>query len=127
VKPGQKDLIAEIEDGRTVRAEVQVPESSIADVQVGAAVRLHTWAYHERTFEGRVVSIAPAAAATDSGSPEPGMVAVRVLTEIANPDGLLKSEMTGYAKIASARRPVWRVLSDPLTRFVMVEVWSWIP
>jgi multidrug resistance efflux pump len=127
VKPGQKDLIAEIEDGRIVRAEVQVPESSIADVQVGAAVRLHTWAYHERTFEGRVVSIAPAAAATDSGSPEPGMVAVRVLTEIANPDGLLKSEMTGYAKIASARRPVWRVLSDPLTRFVMVEVWSWIP
>jgi putative peptide zinc metalloprotease protein len=127
VQPGEQDLIAEIEDGRTVRAEVAVPEARIADVQVGAGVRLHTWAYHDRTFEGRVVSIAPIASETDAASPLPGTVAVRVLTEIANPEGLLKSDMTGYAKIVSSRRPVWRVLFEPFIRWVSVEVWSWLP
>jgi multidrug efflux pump subunit AcrA (membrane-fusion protein) len=127
LEPGRRDLIAEIEDGRTVRAEVAVPEETISEVHLGAGVRLHAWAYLDRTFEGRVVSIAPVAAETDSSSPQPGKVAVRVLTEIANPEGLLKSDMTGYAKIAASRRPVWRVLFDPLVRFVMVEVWSWIP
>jgi putative peptide zinc metalloprotease protein len=127
LKPGRRDLVAEIEDGRTVRAEVAVPEETIGEVTLGAGVRLHAWAYHDRTFEGRVVSIAPVAAETDPSSPQPGKVAVRVLTEIANPEGLLKSDMTGYAKIAASRRPVWRVLFDPLVRFIMVEVWSWIP
>jgi putative peptide zinc metalloprotease protein len=53
--------------------------------------------------------------------------AVRVITEIPNPDGLLKSDMTGYAKIATGQRPVWDVLLRPFLRWCMVEVWYWIP
>jgi putative peptide zinc metalloprotease protein len=52
---------------------------------------------------------------------------VRILTEFPNNDGRLKSNLTGYAKIATHDKPVWRVLLWPLIRWVMVEVWSWIP
>jgi putative peptide zinc metalloprotease protein len=143
LKPGQRDLIAEIEDGRTVRAEVEVPEEDIADVKVGSEVTVVTWAFHQQSFKGKVARIAPVAAAAEADAqtavvdqpgqgPTPVQVAssdraVRVITEIPNPDGLLKSDMTGYAKIATGPRPVWDVLLRPFLRWCMVEVWYWIP
>ena len=52
---------------------------------------------------------------------------VRVITEIPNPDGVLKTDMTGYAKIATGHRPVWDVLFRPIIRWLKVRVWYWIP
>jgi putative peptide zinc metalloprotease protein len=52
---------------------------------------------------------------------------VRVLTELNNSNGLLKTEMTGYAKIECAKRPVVIAFTRWLVRFIMIEVWSWIP
>jgi len=144
LKPGQRDLVAQIEDSRVMRAEVQVPEEDVADVRVGARVKVVPWAYHDRVFTGQVVSIAPIAAtetadassATVVGQGEaPTQMAmantadkvVRVITEFDNKDGLLKSEMTGYAKIGTGDRPVWDVLLRPIIRWCMVEVWYWIP
>lgn len=145
LKPGQRDLVAELEDARTIRAEVQVPEEDVADIRIGAEVKVAAWAFFDTTFRGKVVSIAPVAAtnSADSGSAtvfggqtqgatqvaltSSSERSVRVITEIPNPDGVLKSDMTGYAKIGTGYRPVWDVLLRPIIRWFMVEFWYWIP
>jgi len=144
LEPGQRDVVAEIEDVTTIQAEVAVPEQDLSDVLRGAPVEVVPWGFHETPFLGRVVRIAPAIG-TDSGdtstailSGAPGSAVLsgaessaprvaRVITEIPNPDEVLKPDMTGYAKIAAGDRPVWDVLLRPLARWCMVEVWSWIP
>jgi putative peptide zinc metalloprotease protein len=35
--------------------------------------------------------------------------------------------MTGYAKISGETRPLWEVLFLTIKRFVLVEMWSWLP
>jgi putative peptide zinc metalloprotease protein len=146
LKPGQRDLLMQIEDARVVRAEVEVPEEEGASVQPGADVQVVPWAFANRAFRGTVRRIAPVATTTTSSTNQSDDVfssrssagaevslsgtsstVVRVITEIPNPDGLLKSEMTGYAKIATGYRPVWKVLFGPLIRWVKVEVWYWLP
>lgn len=135
VKPGQKEAVVEIEDNRRVRVEILVPEEDVGSVEIGSPVRVVTWTYPDRTFDGEVVAVAPIATAYSdvaiSGSElavgDADVRVVRVLSEIDNRRSLLKSEMTGYAKIAVGDRPVWDVLSRPLVRWFRVEVWSWIP
>ena len=51
---------------------------------------------------------------------------VRVLSELSNADGLLKTDMTGYAKIECEKKPVGIAFTRWLVRFITVEVWSWI-
>jgi multidrug efflux pump subunit AcrA (membrane-fusion protein) len=147
--PGQRDLLLMVENPRIIRAIVEVPEDEAAALQTGAPVRAIAWALHDRTFEGTIVAIAPVvtdrAAAEETSLESDGLIfaggpsaparaakaspgrAVRVTAELPNPDGLLRSEMTGYAKIAAGSRPLWDVLLRPLVRWVQVEVWSWIP
>jgi multidrug efflux pump subunit AcrA (membrane-fusion protein) len=144
LKPGQRDRVMDIEDARTVRAEVEVSEEEVADVRPGAPVRLVSWTWHDTPIEGRVVSIALVAAATSRAAATatfsrqaadvealripgaPGRV-FRVITEVQNADGRLKSEMTGYAKIAAGERPLWDVMFRPVIRWVQVKAWYWIP
>jgi putative peptide zinc metalloprotease protein len=52
---------------------------------------------------------------------------VRVISELDNADDLLRTDMTGYAKIESQWRPVGVAFTRWLIRFLFVEVWSWIP
>jgi putative peptide zinc metalloprotease protein len=144
LKPGQRDLIVQIEDPRTIQAIVEVPEENAAAVRIGATVKVAPWAFYNRTFLGKVISIAPIASsnaadsntatiyAQNQGTSQVSMAGstykvVRVMTEIPNPDGLLKSDMTGYAKIATENRSVWDVLLRPLIRWFTVQVWYWIP
>ena len=144
LKPGQRDLVMEIEDSRTVRAEVEVSEEEVGEVLPGAPVRLISWTWHDTPIEGRVVSISPVASPASRTSttaivredsaavaalqiPGASMRVLRVVTEVPNPDGRLKSDMTGYAKIAAGDRPLWDVIFRPLVRWIRVKVWSWIP
>jgi len=144
VKPGQRDLIAQVEDARVLQAEVEIPEEDAASIRLGASVKVVPWSFHDRVFHGTVASVAPVATTTSSTQYDAtfsgqavsagrmavtgeGYKVVRVITEIPNAEGLLKSEMTGYAKIAADTRPVWDVLLRPLIRWVRVEVWYWIP
>ncbi len=123
LKPGQRDLVATVEDTRILVAEVLVPEEDIDGVEIGNEVSLITWSYPDREFLGQVREVAPVAVTDELQRRK----VVRVLIEIPNPGGELKPEMTGFAKIEADTRPVYDVLFRPLWRWLRIEVWSWIP
>jgi len=115
------ETFAEIEDSRTARVEVMVPETDISFIRNAHRVRLKAWAFSDRIVTGEVVSVAPAAEQREYG------LVVRVKTEVPNVDGFLKSQMSGYAKIEGAEMPVWEAFTRMFVRFFRIEIWSWIP
>lgn len=115
------DLLATVAETRSVRTEISVPEATIAEVVLGAPVRIAAWATADRHLVGRVAAIAPVGERSGEGT------IVRVIAEFPNAGGLLRPRMTGYAKITSAPRPLFRVVLAPVARFVRVRLWSWIP
>ena len=50
-----------------------------------------------------------------------------VTTEVPNPDGLLRSGMTGFAKIDGGSKPVIVAFTRMFVRFFLIEIWSWLP
>jgi multidrug resistance efflux pump len=138
------DLFGVVEDSRVCLAEIEIPEEDIGEVRVGSKVRLRTRAYPTKTFDGKVIAIAPVGYEKSrhrvervyserewqSGQKElireEGKV-IRVLSEFPNTEGALKTDMTGYAKIEGSWMPVGIAFSRWLVRLVMVEIWSWIP
>jgi multidrug resistance efflux pump len=120
VKKG--DLIAEVYELGTVKAEIAIPEKEIADVSVGQNVAVKARAYPDKTFYGKVTSVAPIATAqVDTWSGK----TVIVTTELENSALLLKPEMTGHAKIYSGKRRLIEIMTRRLVRFFRVEFWSW--
>lgn len=114
-------LFAELEDNRTVIAEIEVPETSIDEVGIGAEVELRAWSDTSESFFGTVKRLAPRAEEREFGR------IVRVLVEVPNPDGRLAANMTGQGKIEAGIRPVWQVFTRIIVRFFEVELWSWLP
>jgi multidrug resistance efflux pump len=138
------DLFAVVEDAHRIVAEIVVPEESIGEVSIGSRVTLKPWGYPTRSFSGEVVEIAPVAYEKSIERVERALSerehlygrtqilreegkVVRVLSELSNEDGYLKTDMTGFAKIDCENKPVIVAFSRWLVRFIMVEVWSWIP
>jgi multidrug efflux pump subunit AcrA (membrane-fusion protein) len=117
------DLLATIQDARTVEVEIQVPEGDIPEVKKGARARMAAWSYPNTTFTGHVLSVGTVATL----DPIYQIMVVRVVVQIPNPDDLLKADMTGYAKIEAGTKPMWDVLSRRLLRWIKIEVWSWVP
>ncbi len=115
------DLFATIEFSTTALAEIKVPQADVSEVDIGAPVRLKTWAYPDREFSGTVKHIAPTAEEAPYGK------VVRVVSEIDNSDGLLKTELTGHAKIRGEEKPVIVAYTRMLMRFFSIELWSWVP
>jgi multidrug resistance efflux pump len=120
VKKG--DLIVDVHEFTTIKAEIAVPEREIGDVKVGQPVVVKARAFPELPFEGLVTAIAPAAVKEEEGWR--GKV-FRVTSAIENPDLLLRPEMTGNAKIYCGERRIFDVLTRRLARYVRVEFWSW--
>lgn len=120
VKKG--DLIAEVYELDIISAETAVPENEIADVRVGQAVALKARAYPEKTFHGKVISIAPIVTVEGGAGRERNVI---VTTELENAELLLKPEMTGHARIYAGRRRVMDVMTRRVVRFLRVEFWSW--
>lgn len=148
-RPGQLlmegDLLLVLEDTRTVLAEVEISEDDIGDVKKGADVTFRSWSEPLASFQGKVDEIAPVAydkslkrvrralslkeetfeqreILRDQGK------AVRLLCTFDLKEGdVIKTDMTGWAKIASTPRPVAVAFTRWLMRFLFVEVWSWIP
>ena len=113
---------AEVEDTRTIRIQIAVPESDIGEVKIGAKVSLRLWAYPNREFSAEVSAIQPAAADTTTAGKM-----VTVTSQMDNPEGMLRSGLTGYAKIRGEETIVAIAFTKALVRFVRVEIWSWLP
>lgn len=134
------DLIAEVHQLDTVIAEIVVSEQDVADIQIGQTVELKARAFPEDTFYGKVIQIGAAlrsnsvsdnnspgtvlsAVAPKLGSTSRGEIIVR--TRVANPNGLLKPEMTGKVKIVGDDENIWGLVQRRLARTFWVQVWSW--
>ncbi len=115
------ETLVEIEDAATITAMIAVPEADIALIAPGDAVRLRIWGQGAGEITGTVRDIAPVASGTTQGN------VVQVEASFANDAGLLRSGMTGYAKIDGAEMRVWEAYLRSIRRFVEIEVWSWIP
>ena len=114
-------LFAELENNRTVIAEVDMPETYIQEVAIGAQAELRLWSDPETSIFGTVRSIAPRAEERDFGW------VIRVEVEVPNPDGRLTANMTGFGKVAATERPVWQAFSQAIVGFLKIELWSWVP
>ena len=114
-------LFAELEDNRTVIAEVELPETTIQEVVMDAPAELRLWSDPDTSIAGTVRSIAPRAEQRDFG------LIIRVQVEVPNPDGQLSANMSGFGKIGVDERPVWEVFSRAIYRFFVIELWSWLP
>jgi putative peptide zinc metalloprotease protein len=120
VKKGE--LIAEVHELKTVKAEIVIPEKEIADVRVGQDVVLKVRAYPDLSFKGKVTSIAPIVTKMEEKWEQRTIL---VTTELRNDSLLLKSEMTGNAKIFCGRRRILDLMTRRLVRYIRVEFWSW--
>jgi multidrug efflux pump subunit AcrA (membrane-fusion protein) len=114
-------LFAEIENNRTVIAEIDLPEITVEEVALGATAELRLWSEPERSLFGTVQAIAPRAEESEFGP------VIRVQVEVPNPDGDLSANMSGFGKISAGDRPAWQVFSRAVYRFFSIEVWSWLP
>jgi multidrug efflux pump subunit AcrA (membrane-fusion protein) len=104
----------------TVKAKISVPEKEISEVSVGDEVKMKARSYPGLTYSGVVVKIDPIAIENDRGQ---SMIAVTALVD--NPEGLLKSGMTGKAKINCGSRPLYKIILWRAVRYLRVEFWSW--
>ncbi len=116
------DLFVQIQDHRIAHVEVQVPETDIREIRLDGRVRAKAWGYEHKTWIGKVTLIASDAQTTQAYG-----TVVRVVADIPNPDGLLRPHMSGYAKVQTAEMPVWESFSRALVRFLLIEIWSWVP
>ncbi len=115
------DLLTEVEDSSRMRVEIAVPEADISYITVGDPVELKIWAYTGRVFTGEVTEIGLVATEASYGR------VIKVVSIFDNEDGLIKSEMTGFAKVEGSVMPVFLAFTQALSRFFRVEFWSWIP
>jgi multidrug resistance efflux pump len=116
------DLIAEVHDLRSITAEIAIPEKELDDIAVGHPVVFKARAYPSRNFQGTVSAIAPVATKPE-GVAVGNVVLLRA--QIPNQSGVLKSGMTGIAKISCGERSLLDVLVRKFRYFVRLEVWGW--
>lgn len=113
--------VAYVEDTSRLQAELEMPEATVGKVALNAEARVRVWAFPGTSFRGHVTSIAPDAEQGEYGK----VVRVRVLVDEA--DDRLKPEMTGQGKVHSHWTLAGIAFTHALVRFVLVEVWSWLP
>jgi putative peptide zinc metalloprotease protein len=116
------DLVAEVQEIQTVTAEVLVPEKEISDVHEGQPIVLKARAHPDLRFEGKVFSIAPVATRDTNGYGQRQFI---VTTSLENPNLLLRSEMSGNAKIYCGERRLYEIVFRRFVRYLRTEFWGW--
>ncbi|GAB4326833.1 MAG: hemolysin D [Candidatus Zixiibacteriota bacterium] len=116
---GRGDVLVEVARTDPVRVELHIDEDDIVDVETGDPVTLKVRPLPFKEFNGTVTQMAIDADTLDA---KPRF---KVITEIANPDFILKPGMTGYAKVACGKRSLLYLITRRLVHFIRVEFWSW--
>ena len=114
-------IFATVESTGKVTAEIEVPESEVGYVRLGAGIRARANAFYEHEYPGTVQTIDNNVTTKSFGR------VVKIIAVIDNQKGELRTGMTGYAKVCSATIPVWKAFSLALIHFFEIQVWSWIP
>jgi putative peptide zinc metalloprotease protein len=112
---------ASVENTGQVTAEMEIVESDIQYVKVGSVVRARAVSFFDQEFEGKVTLIDRNVTPKSFGN------VVKVIATFDNQKGLLRTGMTGQAKIAADSMPVWKAFTLSITRFIKIQMWSWIP
>jgi HlyD family secretion protein len=100
--------IAELSSGLEI--EAKVPEASIARIQPGQRVEIHSDSYPDATFEGQVSLIAPRAIQEDK------VTSFRVKVKLSNGLDQLKSGMN--VRLAFMGTPVRNAIAVPLAAII---------
>ncbi|MEO5803572.1 MAG: efflux RND transporter periplasmic adaptor subunit [Verrucomicrobiota bacterium] len=116
------DLIAVVHQLKTVTAEIVISEKEISDVKLGQKVMLKARSHSDSSFFGKVISIAPIANKQTEANRDRTLT---VITELDNTSLLLKSDMSGNAKIYCGKQRLWNLITRRLVRYIRVEFWSW--
>ena len=115
------DVVVALGRTDTLELEFGVDERDVPRVREGDEVRFRVDALPQRTFAGRVISIAPL---PDSGG-ETATFPVRAA--VANPDGLLRPGMTAYARVLTEPASLaTRIVRGP-ARWFRLLFWRALP
>lgn len=106
-------VVLEIADTATLAANVVVLESEIGDVAPGRTVQLRFAAFPDRTFEGTVEDVAPAARPDQLGR-----AVFNVRCRVHAAATTLRPGMTGAAKIACGTRTVAQLIARRVMRMI---------
>jgi putative peptide zinc metalloprotease protein len=123
------DVLADVDDARTLKARIFIPEFQVQRVQPGAAASLRLESLF-RPIRGRVSSIAPASSELAPGlaqvekykgiAPPTYYVAIVV---ISNTGGILQPGMSGDAKIQVRRQSIVGFAWQIVRHFLQRKVW----
>jgi GAF domain-containing protein len=112
------DVFCEVGTLDDLRVEIALPEKDWHAVELGQRVRMKFYAYAERTFEGRVDILAPAALNTQQGER-----VLIVTSRIAAPEGV-RPGMTGVARVyLGTHSLLWHIVR-PFSRFLGLRWWG---
>jgi hypothetical protein len=108
------EVLMQVSPLDTLRVEIGVSESDVARIRPGQPLRVKVLGFPDRQFRGRVDEVAWLGEPTHPGRP----AVFKVLGHVANPNGLLKSGMTGRARID--------VTPDTLLSRWARGLWRWL-
>jgi putative peptide zinc metalloprotease protein len=123
------DELAEIDDARTLKARIFIPEFQVQRIRPGTPASLKLESLFQ-PIRGQVNSIAPASSELAAGLAgeekykgiaPPSYYAVTVL--LSNADGRLRSGMSGEAKVQVKRQSVAGFVWDTVREFFQRKVW----
>jgi multidrug efflux pump subunit AcrA (membrane-fusion protein) len=108
------DVFCQVSALDTLRVEVGVSEADVARVRPGQTIRVKVLAFPDRQFKGQVTEVAWQGEDTEPGRP----TVFKVVGRLANPGNVLRSGMTGRARVD--------VGSDTLLARGLRGVWRWL-
>jgi multidrug efflux pump subunit AcrA (membrane-fusion protein) len=111
------DLIGVVESRASLELEIALAEQDAARVRPGQSVRLKVRALPYETFATVVDRVA------SSGVRGEAQSSVTVYSRLDPAPDDLRTEMTGYARIETGRRPIGAILIDRMLRLVRTEFW----
>jgi putative peptide zinc metalloprotease protein len=123
------DVLADVDDARTLKARIFIPEFQVQRIRSGAPASLKLESLFQ-PIRGRVSSIAPASSELAPGlAPQekykgiapPSYYVATVL--VSNPGGMMQSGMSGDAKIRVGKRSIAGFVWKTVLEFAQRKLW----
>ena len=140
------DLVAIIQESSPLRAEMAADDAAAIYVKPGMPVKIRLFGTYGHLITGKVHSIAPAIEPMSRFGNNPVRTdkemyqeqaansrhhsryyQLRIYLDLDDYPPGLTTENTGYARIVVGEDVLWRALARPIVRFLLTEVWSWLP